>query len=104
MDADPTADAGPGADDTVPADDWPTPLAKVVAFGVIVLAGSCGALIGWAVADLQCTGSCTAQTGIGALVGGVMAAGGVAVITVLALQALAEWRAQEGHRRPPHGR
>jgi hypothetical protein len=89
---------GDGADET-----WPTPLARVVAFSVIALAGACGALIGWAVADLQCEGSCTGQTGIGALIGGIMAAGGVAVIAVLALQALAEWQAQEGRRRPPHG-
>lgn len=100
MDATAAQDTGPDGDDA----DWPTPLAKVVAFGAIALAGACGALIGWAVVDLQCTGSCTAQTGLGALVGAVMAAGGVAVIVVLALQALAEWRAQEGHRRPTHGR
>ena len=84
-------------------DDWPTPMAKALAFAVIALAGGCGALIGWAFADLQCSGSCTGQQGIGALVGGVIAAGGVAVIAVLALQALAEWRAQEGRRRSPHG-
>lgn len=86
-----------------PDEGWPTPLARAVAFGVIALAGACGALIGWAVADLQCEGNCTAQSGFGALIGGVLAAGGVAVIAVLALQALAEWRAQEGRRRPPHG-
>ena len=101
MDADASADAGTGAADS-PA-DWPTPLAKIVAFGAIALAGGCGGLIGWAVADLQCSGSCTAQTGIGALIGAVIAAGGVAVIAVLALQAVAEWRAQEGRRRPAHG-
>jgi hypothetical protein len=101
MDADAATDTGadaPGHDS-----DWPTPLAKGVAFGLIALAGACGGLIGWAVADLQCAGSCTAQMGVGALLGAVMAAGGVAVIAVLALQALAEWRAQEGRRRPPHG-
>jgi hypothetical protein len=101
MDANASADTG--ADASGPDADWPTPVAKVVAFGVIALAGACGSLIGWAVADLQCAGSCTAQKGLGALLGGVIAAGGVAVIAVLALQALAEWQAQEGRRRPPHG-
>lgn len=81
--------------------DWPTPLSKAVAFGSIVVAGACGALIGWAVTDLQCSGSCTVQQGLGALVGAAAAAGGVAVIVVLALQALAEWRAQEGRRQDP---
>jgi hypothetical protein len=93
--------AASGAEPGGPDDREPTALARVVAFAVIALAGACGALIGWAVADLQCDGSCSAQTAIGALIGGVIAAGGVAVVTVLALQALAEWRAQEGRRRPP---
>lgn len=90
--------------DAETSDDWPTPLAKFVAFAVIVLAGACGGLIGWAVVDLQCDGSCTTPNGIGALIGAVIAAGGVGIIAVLALQALAEWRAQEGQRRSAHGR
>ena len=85
-------------------DQWPTPLARLVAFVVIAVAGACGALIGWAVVDLQCEGACDGPNGLGALIGAVIAAGGVAVVTVLALQALAEWRAQEGRRRPSHGR
>jgi hypothetical protein len=82
----------------------PTIGARVVAFSLITLAGAAGGLIGWAVVDLQCEGSCATPNGIGALVGAVMGAGGVAVIAVLALQALAEWHAQEGRRRPSHGR
>lgn len=81
-------------------DEWPTPLARVAAVAAIVVAGACGGLIGWAVADLQCTGACGAPQSAGAVVGAALAAGGVAVIAVLALQALAEWRAQEGRRRP----
>lgn len=87
-------------DDPGPLDDsWPTPLARLTSFAAIVVAGGCGALIGWAVVDLQCAGSCTPQQGLGAFVGGVLAAAGVALIAVLALQALAEWRAQEGLRK-----
>lgn len=102
MDADAGADSGAEASDRGAA--WPTPGAKLVAFGAIALAGGCGGLIGWAVADLQCAGRCVAQTGVGALLGAVLAAGGVAVIAVLALQALAEWQAQEGRRRTSDGR
>ena len=90
-------------DDERTDDGWPTPFAKFVAFGLIVLAGASGGLIGWAVVDLQCDGACTAPNGLGALIGAVIAAGGVGIVTVLALQALAEWRAQEGRRRATRG-
>ena len=68
--------------------------ARMLAFGAILVAGACGALIGFAIVDLQCGGDCTAESGIGAVVGGVVGAGGVAVIAVLVLRAMAEWRAQ----------
>jgi hypothetical protein len=64
--------------------------ARVLAFLAILVAGACGALIGWAVTDLQADS--TAANGIGALVGAVVAAGGVAVIAVLVLRAMGEWR------------
>jgi hypothetical protein len=70
----------------------PSPFARAVAFASIVLAGLCGALIGWAFVDLQCEGDCTTPGGIGALIGGVSAAVGVAVIAVLTLRAMAEWK------------
>lgn len=63
-----------------------------MAFASIVLAGLCGALIGWSFVDLQCEGDCTTAGGIGALVGGAGAAVGVAVVAVLTLRAMGEWR------------
>lgn len=66
--------------------------ARVLAFVAIVVAGACGGLIGWAVTDLQCQGGCTAIAGSGALVGAVIGAGGVAIVAVLVLRAMAEWR------------
>lgn len=77
----------------------PSLLSRVLTFGAVVAAGAMGALIGWAVVDLQCTGDCEVQTGVGGLVGGVLAAMGTGLICVLAVQAMAEWRAQEGRRR-----
>jgi hypothetical protein len=68
--------------------------ARVVAFVAIVLAGLCGLLIGRALVEVQCTGSCGTASGIGAVVGAVLAAGGVAVIAVLVLRAMSEWRAR----------
>jgi uncharacterized protein (DUF2062 family) len=80
------------ADDERPLSALPSPLARGLAFGAIVLAGLCGALIGYAFIDLQCTGNCTTASGIGAVVGGVFAAAGVAVVAVLTLRAMGEWK------------
>ena len=70
----------------------PSPRARAVAFASILLAGLCGALIGWSFVDLQCHGDCTTPGGIGAIVGGLSGAGGVAVVAVLTLRAMAEWK------------
>jgi hypothetical protein len=66
--------------------------ARIVAFGLILLAGVAGGFIGYSFIDLQCEGDCSVQTGLGALVGAVLAAGGVAVVTVLTLRAMGEWK------------
>ena len=87
----------------------PSVTARLLAFLAILLAGVCGGLIGFSVADLQCgnddvpserasdarepdESGCEAWAGGGALVGAVVAAGGVAVVSVLVLRAMAEWR------------
>jgi len=76
-----------------------SPLARALIVLAVVAAGACGGLIGWAVADLQCSGDCEVQTGAAGLAGAVLAALGTAVICVLATQAMAEWKMQEGRRR-----
>ncbi len=58
----------------------------------ILLGGLAGGLIGWAFVDLQCTGDCRVGAAFGALVGAVGAALGTAVIAVLVLRAMGEWR------------
>jgi hypothetical protein len=83
----------------MPTEARPSTLARALIVLAVVASGACGGLIGWAVADLQCAGSCEAQTGLGLLAGAVLAAVGTAVICVLATQAMAEWRLQEGRRR-----
>ena len=70
----------------------PSARARALAFVAILVAGLAGGLIGWAFADIECTGDCGTQSGIGALAGGTMAAGGVAVVAVLGLRAMGEWR------------
>ena len=84
----------------------PSTTARVLAFLAIVVGGLCGGLIGWSVTDLQCGpderpgaerpadegDGCGTVEGIGTVVGAVVGAGGVAVVTVLVLRAMAEWR------------
>jgi hypothetical protein len=78
--------------------------ARLLAFLAILVGGLCGGLIGWSVSDLQCGDSsdrgaeqadddgCTAWSAVGGLVGAVTGAGGVGVVAVLVLRAMAEWR------------
>ena len=82
----------------------PSTTARLLAFLAIVVGGICGAVIGWSVVDLQCGSpdrpgaeqqaddGCDTLMGIGAVGGAVVGAGGVAVVAVLVLRAMAEWR------------
>lgn len=94
----------------LPESALPSVGVRVIAFLAVVLSGACGALIGYAVADLQCQGSCTVQTGGSAVLGGALAAAGVGVVVVLVLRAMGEWntiRERDGRapapRRQPTG-
>ena len=66
--------------------------ARALGLIAIVIAGLCGGLIGYAVTDLQCDDGCTVLAGVVGVAGAVAAAGGVAVVVVLTLRAMAEWR------------
>ncbi len=66
--------------------------ARALAFAAIIIAGICGALIGWSFVDLQCHGNCTVPNGTGSVVGAIIAAVGVAVVAVLVLRAMGEWK------------
>ncbi len=84
----------------------PSTTARLLAFLAIVIGGVCGGVIGWSVTDLQCgperragaeqpvdeDDGCGTIEGVGAVVGAVIGAGGVAVVAVLVLRAMAEWR------------
>jgi hypothetical protein len=75
----------------------------MVAFAAICVGGICGLLIGVALVRVGCKGDCAVNEGVGALIGGVTAASGVAVVAVLVLRAMGEWRAGAG-RSGPGGR
>lgn len=42
--------------------------------------------------DLQCSGRCDVPIGIGLLIGSLIGAGGMSIVTVLVLRAVGEWR------------
>ena len=75
-----------------PLSALPSVRARALAFLAIIVAGTAGALIGYSFVKLQCHGSCGTPNGIGAVVGGSVAAAGVAVVSVLTLRAMGEWR------------
>lgn len=78
--------------ETRPLSAIPPVAARVIAFVAILLGGVAGALIGYALVDLQCEGDCAVPKGLGLLAGAVMCAGGMAIVAVLALRAMGEWR------------
>jgi hypothetical protein len=82
--------------------------ARLLAFVSILVGGLCGGLIGFSVTRLECTGDCSANKSIGGLVGAVVGALGVAVIAVLALRAMGEWKTiqerDEADQRPNDSR
>ncbi len=85
-----------GAPAEVPAASDPSALpsvgARVIAFVLILLAGAAGGFIGYAFINLQSADPSSATLGFGALVGAAIAAGGVAVVVVLAIRAMGEWK------------
>lgn len=70
----------------------PSRRARALAFAAILVGGLCGALIGSSFVRIQCTKACSTSSGIGGVVGGLFAAAGVAVVAVLVLRAMGEWR------------
>ena len=83
--------AVPGGEER-PLSALPSRRARALAFLAILVAGICGALIGSSVVALQCRGTCAGPRGIGAVTGALVAAGGMAVVAVLVLRAMGEWR------------
>lgn len=77
--------------DERPLSALPSRRARALAFAAILVAGLCGALIGSSFVSLQCESACATASGVAAIVGGLLAAGGVAVVAVLVLRAMGEW-------------
>ena len=73
----------------------PPLIARVLAIVAILVAGLSGGLIGFAVTDILCADGCAVQAGVVGVVTAIGAAIGVAIVAVLALRAMAEWKANE---------
>ena len=67
-------------------------MARALAFISILIGGLAGALIGYALVDVQTDNASGLLFGIGILLGAVLSAAGTAVVAVLVLRALGEWR------------
>jgi len=90
--------SGRGTSAERPLSALPSVRARLLAFLAILLAGAAGALIGYSFVDLQCHGACATPRGLGGLIGGAIGAGGVAVVAVLTLRAMGEWRTIKANR------
>lgn len=88
--------------DDRPLSALPSVAARVTAFVAICVSGLAGALIGSSLVSLQCEGDCGLAIGLGVLAGAVIAAGGMAIVAVLVMRALGEWREIEDRERAGH--
>ncbi|HLF41387.1 MAG TPA: hypothetical protein VI854_07935 [Acidimicrobiia bacterium] len=75
-------------------------LAVLAAFLAVVAGGLSGAAIGYGLVGIDCEGECGTAQGFGALIGGLIGAVGVAVVAVLVLRAMSEWRRNVAAGRP----
>ena len=67
--------------------------ARVVAFVGVFVGGLAGAIVGYSFATLQCDdGSCTTSRGLFLWLGSLAGALGAAVVAMITLRALGEWR------------
>lgn len=94
---------GPAAAPERPLSALPSPLARAVAFVGVLLGGLAGAVIGYSLVAIQCTGDCAVNKGLGLLAGAVIAALGMAVVAVLGLRAMGEWRETLDREAAGHG-
>ena len=76
----------------------PSKSSQFLAFGSILLGGLCGGLIGFAFTDLQCSGSCSGWSGMGGLIGALVGAGGVGIVSILVLRAMNEWKTKSHYQ------
>ena len=70
----------------------PSRTAFLLSFLSVLVAGLFGGIIGYGLVDISSDGSSSSERILGALLGAVIAAGGIGIVAVLVLRAMAEWR------------
>jgi hypothetical protein len=70
----------------------PSRTAYLLAFFAVVVAGAFGGIIGFGLVDISCEGDCEVPKVFATFLGSIFAAGGVGVVAVLVLRAMAEWK------------
>ncbi len=65
----------------------------------ILVGGFAGGLIGYALVDVQCHGACGTPKAMGGGIGSVLAGAGTAVVAILVLRAMGEWREIQDRQR-----
>lgn len=88
----PRAYDGDVSDPSTSLSALPSTTARALAFISILIGGAAGGLIGYGLVDVQCDGDCGLPLGLGIFLGSVISAGGTAIVAVLVLRALGEWR------------
>jgi hypothetical protein len=78
-----------------PRSALPSPRARVLAFVSILFGGFLGGVIGAGFTGLQCSGVCETPKAIGGAIGAIITAAGTAVVAVLVLRAMGEWKATQ---------
>ncbi len=71
----------------------PSSVARILAFASILAGGAVGAVIGYGVTKVSSVHASSTALGVGALLGALITAGGIAIVAVLVLRAMGEWRA-----------
>ncbi|MEL6892620.1 MAG: hypothetical protein AAFP84_13550 [Actinomycetota bacterium] len=106
MDVPPTPNRSPVTPDDPdgerPLSALPPVGVRLGAFAAVCLSGLAGAVIGYSLVSLQCDGDCAVPLGIGILVGALIASIGMAIVAVLVMRALGEWREVEDRERAGH--
>jgi hypothetical protein len=88
----PTGPAPSSAASTQKLSALPSPLARALAFASILFGGVLGGLIGYSLIRVQSRNSSGTTKALGASLGALLIAGGTAILAVLVLRAMGEWR------------
>lgn len=70
----------------------PSRTAFFLAFGSVIVAGVFGGVIGYGLANIDCTRNCAGSRLLATIIGAVLGAAGVGVVAILVLRAMSEWR------------